>query len=60
MSRDVEVARKLFIELNHEAIGIPRDDGLVILSSDDEEEAVEEEEVDEDEVEEAKDEPAGH
>jgi hypothetical protein len=49
-SRDEEIARKLFVELNHEASGIPGDGGLVILSSDDEE-AIEEEE------EEVKDEP---
>lgn len=59
MSHDEEIARKLFIELNHEAIGIPGDGGLVILNSDDEDEATEEEEVDEEEEEEAKDKPTG-
>ena len=41
-SRDEEIARKLFVELNREAISIPGDGGLVILSSDSEEEAAEE------------------
>ncbi|CAD6336857.1 unnamed protein product [Miscanthus lutarioriparius] len=54
MSRDEEITRKLFVELNHEAIGILGDGGLVILSSDSEEEVTEEEEADEEE-----DEPTG-
>ncbi|XP_066354598.1 uncharacterized protein [Miscanthus floridulus] len=58
MSRDEEIMRKLFVELNREAIGIPRDGGLVILSSNSKEEIIEEEEVDE-EKEEVKDEPMG-
>ncbi|XP_066385164.1 predicted GPI-anchored protein 58 [Miscanthus floridulus] len=49
-SRDEEITRKLFVELNHEAIGILGDGSLVILSSDSEEEVTEEEE---------KNEPAG-
>lgn len=49
---DEEFARRLFIELNREAMGIPKDGGLVILSDDDEKEvagevADEEEELDE-------------
>lgn len=35
---DEEVARRLFVELNREAIGIPGDGGLVVVSSDDENE----------------------
>jgi hypothetical protein len=56
-SHDEEITRKLFIELNCEAIGILGDGSLVILSSDDEEEVTGEEE--EDDEEEAKDEPTG-
>jgi hypothetical protein len=60
MSHDEEIARKLYVELNREALGIPGDGGLVILSSDSEEEVTEEEEVDgEEKKEEVKDEPAG-
>jgi len=59
MSRDEEIARKLFVELNREAIGIPRDGGLVILSSDSEEESIEEEANKEEKKEELKDEPVG-
>ena len=51
--------RKLFVELNREAIGIPGDGGLVILSSDSEEESIEEEANEEEKKEELKDEPAG-
>ena len=36
-SGDWEFARKLFVELNREAIGIPGDGALVDLVSDDEE-----------------------
>jgi hypothetical protein len=43
MSRDEEIARRLFVELNREAIGISRDGGLVILSSDSKEEFTDEE-----------------
>ena len=50
-SRDEEIARKLFVELNREAIGIPRDSGLVILSSDNEGEVAKEEDADEEEEE---------
>jgi hypothetical protein len=53
MSRDEEIVRKLFVELNREAIGILGDGGLVILSNDDEEEAAKEED------EEVKDESTG-
>ncbi|CAD6226127.1 unnamed protein product [Miscanthus lutarioriparius] len=55
-SCDKEIARRLFVELNHDDDG---DGGLVIQSSDDEDESAEEEEVDEEEEEEVKDEPAG-
>jgi hypothetical protein len=51
-SRDAEIARKLFVEMNHEDLGILGDSDLVILSSDDEEDVVEEGEVDEEEEEE--------
>jgi hypothetical protein len=56
MSQDEEITRKLFVKLNREAIFIPRDGGLVILSSDSEVE-ITEEEADEEEKEEVKDEP---
>ncbi|CAD6263949.1 unnamed protein product [Miscanthus lutarioriparius] len=59
MSHDKEIARKLFVEMNHEAIDILGDGGLVILSSDSEEEDVEEEEVDEEKKEKVKDGPEG-
>ena len=55
MSHDEEIMRRLFVELNREAISILGDGGLVILSSDSEEEVVEEEEA----VEEEKDESTG-
>jgi hypothetical protein len=42
MSRDEEIARKLYIKLNRGALGILGDRGLVILSSDDEEDVIEE------------------
>ncbi|CAD6270135.1 unnamed protein product [Miscanthus lutarioriparius] len=59
-SHDEEITRKLFVELNCEAIGIPGDSGLVILSSDCKEEIIEEEEVDEEEKkDEVKDKPTG-
>ncbi|CAD6334083.1 unnamed protein product [Miscanthus lutarioriparius] len=57
MSHDEEIARRLLVELNHGAICIPGDDGLVILSSDSEEVVTEEEEDTEEE--EVKDEPVG-
>ena len=50
-SRDEEIARKLFVELNREAIGILGDGGLVILSSDSEGEVAKEEDADEEEEE---------
>ncbi|CAD6260865.1 unnamed protein product [Miscanthus lutarioriparius] len=55
-SHDEEIARKLFVELNREAISILGDNDLVILSSDSEEEVTEEEDADEEEEE---NEPAG-
>ena len=59
-SHDEEIVRKLFIKLNHKAIGILAGGGLVILSSNDEDKATKlEEEVDKGEEEEAKDETTG-
>jgi hypothetical protein len=54
-NHDEEIARRLFVELNRKAIGISRDGGLVILSSDSEEEVTDEEADEEDE----KNEPTG-
>jgi len=50
--------RRLFVELNRKAISISGDGDLVILSSDDEDKAIEEAEVEEEEeeVEEVKEE----
>lgn len=52
-SRDAEIARKLFVEMNREDLGILGDSDLVILSSDDEEDVVEEGKVDEEEEDDA-------
>jgi hypothetical protein len=57
-SSDKEFARRLFVELNREAMGIPKDGGLVVLSSDDEEEVIGEE-ADEEEEEDEEDKAAG-
>ena len=57
-SHDEEIARKLFVKINHEGISILGDGGLMILSSNDEEEATEEKEANKEE-EEVKDELAG-
>ncbi|CAD6219897.1 unnamed protein product [Miscanthus lutarioriparius] len=59
MSHVEEIARRLFVELNHEAIGILGDGGLVIPSSNNEEEIAEEEADEEEKKEEVKDEPTG-
>jgi hypothetical protein len=53
-SSDKEFTRRLFVELNREAMGIPKDGGLVVLSSDDEEEVIGEEADEEEEDEEDK------
>ncbi|CAD6253624.1 unnamed protein product [Miscanthus lutarioriparius] len=58
-SHDEEIARKLFVGLIREAISILGDSGLVILSSDSEEESIEEEADEEEKKEELKDEPVG-
>ena len=59
MSHDEEIARRLFVELKCEAIGISVDGGLVILNSDSEEEITEEGADEEEKKEEVKDEPTG-
>ncbi|CAD6270936.1 unnamed protein product [Miscanthus lutarioriparius] len=46
---DAEIVRKLFVELNREALDVLADDDLVFLSSDDEEDVVEEGKVGEEE-----------
>jgi hypothetical protein len=47
-SGDFEFARQLFIKLNREAMGIPSDDSLVVLSSDEDYRASDAGEVEED------------
>lgn len=49
MSHDEKITRMVYIELNHEALSIPRDGGLVILNSNDEKDIKAEEKVNKEE-----------